>query len=526
MYINVFDNPMYYINEITSKVRINRKFAKEFTGKSIASIFPTKFCDAGCPHCFFRSDKDQFCVPQEQFEISDYGLEKFIEFINLSNNGYLLVIGGGEPFKKFDYVKEIIKRVKTDKLVLVTSGIWAKSYTEAKKIIFELYDCYKMRNDNTKVILRLSVDTWHSNQLGKELIHNVIDTFKEFFKEEENFELALHSLVNDNIIYDIIEERNDCKIEKSSHVLTKNEQVIKLSPNVSKIIFDNGLCVTASFSRRFYSNLKQNLNINSPFIKNAVKIFNQDVKYSAFDNHSIIPNKDGKVGLNFWINYNGNVCLWVNQQLYDLSNIYVDSYDDFINSVYNNIVSYSFLDKGYSYRSKIISEVNPRAVLRAAAINIRDFAGASILEEYNTVLYYAIRVIQDYIKDKIINISDLSNLPIELVNIINYKKKDLISEYKKSSYSIFKQYMDKDDFIEDEWKDLFNLVYMGHYDVSKEQIYSAIEFYNLHASRRIHDIEDVLDNSKQQYQRLIERLTFMKPEAKEFCLKQYENKVN
>lgn len=522
MSINIFDNPMYYINEITGKVRIDKKFMKDFKGKSIASIFPTKFCDAGCPHCFFRSDKDRNGIPQEQFEISDYGLEKFIEFINLSNNGYLLVIGGGEPFKKFNHVKKIVEKVKTDKLVLVTSGMWAKSYEEAKKIIFELYNCYKLRNDNVQVILRLSVDTWHANQLGKELIHNVIDIFKEYFKDENSFQLILHSLVGDNIVYDIINERNDCKIEKSSHTLAKNEQVIKLSPNVSKITFDNGLCIATSFSRRFYSNLKQNLNSNTPLIKKAVKIFNEDVKYSAFDNHSIIPNKDGKIGLNFWINYNGNVCLWVNQQLYDLSNIYVDSYDNFIDSVYNNIISYSFLDKGYSYRAKIVSEVNPRAVLRAAAINIRDFAGGSILEEYNTVLYYAIRVIQDYLKSNILHKEDLFLLPNELINIIYCSKRDLINEYKKSSYSIFKQYMLKDTFIEEEWNDLFNLVQVGHYDVSVDQINDAIAFYNLHSSKKINNIEDVLDNSTEQYQRLIERLTFMKPEAKDFCLKQHK----
>lgn len=526
MCTNIFDNPMHYINEITDKVRINQKFAKQFTGKSIASIFPTKFCDAGCPHCFFRSDKDRLAIPQEQFEISDYGLEKFIEFINLSNNGYLLVIGGGEPFKKLDHVKKIVERVKTDKLVLVTSGMWAKSYEEAKKTIFELYDCYQMRHDHAKVILRLSVDTWHANQLGKELVHHVIDIFKEFFKDEENFQLVLHSLEDDPIIDEIIKERDDCNIQKSSHVLTENEQVIKLSPNVSKIVFDNGFCITTSFSRRFYSNLKQNLNTNTPLIKKAVKIFNQDVKYSAFDNHSMIPNQDGKMGLNFWINYNGNVCLWVNQQLYDLSNIYVDSYQDFIDRVYHNIVSYSFLDKGYSYRARIIREVNPRAVLRAAAINIRDFAGASILEEYNTVLYYAIRVIQDYLKSKMLCKTDLEKLPDELVRVIHYKKRDLISEYKKSSYSILKQYMKKDTFVEEEWKDLFNLVYVGHYDVSKEQIQEALAFYNLHASKKIHDIEDVLDNSKEQYQRLIERLTFMKPEAKEFCFEQYQDKIS
>ena len=83
----------------------------------------------------------------------------------------------------------------------------------------------------------------------------------------------------------------------------------------------------------------------------------------------------------------------------DLQNIYCDSYEDIINANFNNIISYSFLDKGYKYRIKIIDEVNHKAVLRSKAINIRDYAGAAILEEKKTTLYYAIRVIQDYIKE-------------------------------------------------------------------------------------------------------------------------------
>lgn len=70
------------------------------------------------------------------FEFSDYGFEKFINFLNASNNGYLLISGGGEPFEKKEYIFQTIKRAKTDRIVIVTSGLWAKNYTEAKKTIF------------------------------------------------------------------------------------------------------------------------------------------------------------------------------------------------------------------------------------------------------------------------------------------------------------------------------------------------------------------------------------------------------
>ena len=228
------------------------------------------------------------------------------------------------------------------------------------------------------------------------------------------------------------------------------------------------------------------------------------------------------MGIRFLISYNGNIATWGNEQLYSLNNLYTDSYKDIIFNIYHNIISYSLLDKGYFYRTKIISEVNPLAVLRSKAIHIRDYAGASILEENHTVLYYAIRVIQDYLKENILTLEELTGLSKELLNVINAKKLILKELYKNSVYSIIKQYMEKPNFDENEWRDLFNLIYFGHYTVSKEQIQEGIQYYNTYAKKRINKLEDVLENSKEHYQRLIERLTFMKPEAKRLCMENYE----
>ena len=84
------------------------------------------------------------------------------------------------------------------------------------------------------------------------------------------------------------------------------------------------------------------------------------------------------------------------------------------------------------------------------------------------------------------------------------------------------QYMEKTIFDENEWRDLFNLIYFGHYAVSEKQIQKGIQYYNMHASKPISKLDDVLENSKKHYQRLIERLTFMKPEAKRLCMENYQ----
>ena len=99
---NIFDKPKPYIQEIITKVKIHKDKMKSFKGKTMAFVFFTKFCDVQCSHCFFRSDNEGFDLPKEQYEFSKEGFEKFITFINSSNNGYLSILGGGEPFKNLN----------------------------------------------------------------------------------------------------------------------------------------------------------------------------------------------------------------------------------------------------------------------------------------------------------------------------------------------------------------------------------------------------------------------------------------
>ena len=510
--------PEKYINEIIKEVRIQKEKRKKFEGKSLASIFPTKFCDAGCAHCFFKSDKKIEKYPQEQCEFSNYGIKKFIEFINKSNNGYLLVIGGGEPFKKYEHILKIVKEVKTDRLILVTNGMWAQEYEEAKKVIFELYEEFKKRSLPTKLILRLSIDKWHAQKIGYELIDNVINVYKKYFRNEEEFELQLHTLIGDNILEEVLKRRKDFEIIRTEETgISDNEEVIKISPYRCRLNFEDGYVIYVGIAKLFYSTLKPKLVKNQEQIEKSIEIFDNDMEFSAFDNPSVILNKNGTLGLNFWVNYNGNVALWGNQQLTDLQNVYCDSYEEIIEAFFNNIITYSFLDKGYKNRTNIIDEVNHNAVIRSKAINIRDYAGAAILEEKKTTLYYAIRIIQDYIKEEKLEQRNLERLSIELKKILKTDTNKLVQLYNASDYTIITQYEEKQEFNENEWRDLFELIKLGHYDVSKEQIEKGINFYNSKAINKINGIDEIVENNKEQYDRLNEKLTFMKREAVDFC---------
>lgn len=96
---NIFNNPKLYINQINDNIK-NLKKINNINGKSFICVFFTKRCTAGCKFCFFKSNNKKLDDIQESYEMSEYGFEKFLKFVNDSNNGYLLISGGGEPFEK------------------------------------------------------------------------------------------------------------------------------------------------------------------------------------------------------------------------------------------------------------------------------------------------------------------------------------------------------------------------------------------------------------------------------------------
>ena len=519
---NIFDEPNKYIQEIVTKVRIREDKLKKFKGKTMAFVFFTKFCDVQCSHCFFRSDNEGYDLPREQYEFSKEGFEKFITFINRSNNGYLSILGGGEPFKKFEYIKETIKRAKTDRIVIVTSGMWGADENTCRNMIGEMYEALCQRKTPTKVVLRISMDKWHIAKIGIDCIFHIMDVFKNFFADKENFELQLHTLTGDNSIEKVMKHYPGCTRTDKQKYVSDNEEILKIGLYRYALQFSDGYKINVGIAQIFHSNLKVNLKNPNIDLEQLITLFDNDMKYNSFSNPSLVKNKNDEWGLDFLISYNGNIATWGNEQLYGLNNLYTDSYEKIISNIYTNIISYSLLDKGYFYRTQIISEVNPLAVLRSKAIHIRDYAGASILEENHTVLYYAIRVIQDYLKENVLTLEELSGLSKELLDMIKSRKYIVKKWYENTSYSIIKQYMEKSTFDENEWRDLFNLIYFGHYMVSEEQIQKGIQYYNMHASKPISKLEEVLENSKEHYQRLTERLTFMKPEAKRLCMENYQ----
>ena len=62
---NIFENPQKYIQKLKNIHLIDTKKIKDFSGKSIAVIFLTKYCNADCKFCIYKSPRKKTKMNQQ-----------------------------------------------------------------------------------------------------------------------------------------------------------------------------------------------------------------------------------------------------------------------------------------------------------------------------------------------------------------------------------------------------------------------------------------------------------------------------
>jgi len=510
--INVFNNPTKYLNEIRDNIQVDSY--THHTGKSMAVVFFTKICRAGCPFCFFRSDSNENVEIIEEQEFSREGFDKLISFINSSNIDVLQISGGGEPFEKPEYILETIEKANVGKIIIVTSGYWANNYENAKKFIKEMEDILKKRKDDLNIVLRVSVDKFHVSRIGDDKVKNIIHVFENNILNNPKFSLSIHTIEDDIAVNNIIKDIG-CKVVSEAKIKANS------SKNFNRYVFitGKGLIVSVETAKLFLSNLKVDIK-NLEKKQNSFAVFYRDLEENQKGNFSLYIDEQGDVGLDYLISYNGNVTTWGNYQRYDVPNLYIHSPQEIIDLLYKDVVSYSFLKESFSYRNNIVREVNPRAADRSILINIRDYSGTYMLEEDNTLLYYAINMVKNYVEKGIVNEDDIKKLSPELIKVFGMKKDDIIEMYKNSEYNIFEQ-MKGNEFSKERWQDVFELVKLGHYNVSQIQLQNAGEYYYEMTGEKI-EVKNEVVNSAQQA-RLLEKVSPMNNDAKKYILSQKDD---
>lgn len=519
---NVFENPLYYRTELLKHKLINMDKIKKPDGKSLICVFFTAFCGVGCPFCFFHSPtakKSRSKFEDLENHFSSEAVDKFIKFANDANVGYLQISGGGEPFLEFDAILKCIENIASERIILVTSGSWAYNKVKAENYLNKLYEATVKNMSKPRVTIRMSISEYHSIKLNEKPMVNLINIFEKKYRNHNNFTLQLKTFENDETLINTLNlYYPDYKLELLANNGTDDEKHIKVMPWKYNLKLKSGYELIVGKSRIFNSNLRPNMH-DIETIKNSENIYDTDLKLSQDDNAAIIHNRDGSDGLDWIVEYNGNVCTWQNRVQDNLLNIYEDSYSSVYHNTINDLLTYSYIDKGSSYREKILNEISPKTVSLMKAVNIRDYAGTLAFKDEKIRLYYNIRVIQDYLNEGKINLNEVEKLTIVLKNAIKLSKEELIDLYKQSKYSVVTQEL-QFPISKNSLHDFLELIKLGHFELGEDDIKVALKKYNnISNEEPISTLEDLdhiydLETERRLTKRLMKR-KIIKNEKKE-----------
>lgn len=421
-------------------------------------------------------------------------MNNLITFINKANLAYLLVSGGGDPFAEFGNVIKLISETNVDKIVLVTSGFWATNRNKTSLYLNKIYETIHEK----EVVLRLSYDEYHTQKLSPQNIYHIISVFEDEFCKNKNFKFRVHTMINDKAINDFLKQiSQNIKSKNIVNFNTDSTIVSKINPYDYKIELNSGFSFEVGFSNKFYPDGKVDMG-NQDIIKRNLEVFDSDLRNCQSYNSSIALNNDGSKGLDFWINYNGNICTWGNQVPDNIQNIYFDSYDEILKSTFSDPIMASYLKKGSIYRYDIINEVAQNVVLKSKLINIRDYVGAILFEEDKLRLYYTMRVLQDFYHEGVLKEKDIVNLPESLQVLIKQSKEQLINLYNNSNYTIIDQFLSKKHSKKDAIS-LLELIKLKHYDIDNKRIDDFIQKINTMYDLSIRKLNEICINEVDPY---------------------------
>ncbi|MDR0849914.1 MAG: histidine phosphatase family protein [Christensenellaceae bacterium] len=476
--VNIFEDPQFYREKLLQCENLIVPNYDKISGRSLICVFFTSYCGVGCPFCFFKSPSPENKDGDIQNRLNYEAIDKFIKFANDANVGYLQISGGGEPFLERGAILKSIENIEADRIILVTSGSWALDKKNAEEYLEEIQKSIEKRKSKSRISIRLSVSRDHSITLGERPLINLLKIFEEKYKNDKVFTLQLKTFTGDNTLYNYLEKYfGGYKIETIGKNQSDDDNVVKIIPWKYKIMLPSGYEVILGKARFFEPSLMPNL-YDRKSIYNTINVYNDDLDQSQSNFPALVFNLNGKCGLDWIVEYNGNVCTWQNRVQDNLLNIYEDNYDTILDNTTKDLITLSFIEKGSKYRESIISEISPKTVTLTKAVSIRDYAGTLLFEDEKIRLYYNLRVLQDYIKENRINKQALFKLPKEFINTLCLDKTKLRQQYNRSSHSVFRQELRKEQS-DVRFNDFLNLVNRGHYELNKNNIMDIREYAKL-----------------------------------------------
>ncbi len=369
--------------------------------------------------------------------------DALLQFVKDSNAGYLLVSGGGEGFLELSLMYQIIEGSTADVTWMVTSGFWANSPANTRRILSKCLAAHKRgisNNPDREVVIRLSVDKHHLERIGSPqdpfgYVRQIIKIFEQEYANAPGFSLMLHSLDGEQeLVGALVKE-----LGGSVHLVNeKMHSNIKITEQSLQVRLPSGFVVPVTFAKLLLSDMAADLR-DEELLARRVRIWEADAYINEHDRTGLQLHDHG-YGHDMLVIYDGRVAGGWQCEMPDIPiNIDEHDYVQVMQLTLSDPGVLATLEKGQRYRFGIIEEVNSRACTRAKAVNIRDYTSPILLEEDRVKLYYTIRAIQDFRNEGRLKTNPDSIRPAVL-QILEATRAQLHAWYQQSNYDIIEQY--------------------------------------------------------------------------------------
>lgn len=365
-------------------------------------------------------------------------------------------------------VYELVKRAKSETIVLVTSSYWSKNADKANEILTTLLKCQQENPNQPETIVRISLDVEHFDNLsrgrGFGYLQNVVNWFQQNTANNPKFKLLFHSLQGDPTTEQLLE---------TLPVAGRKQKGRELEPE-TEVTLDSGLVFDVEYSQSFDADPNMDLH-DRPRIQRNVQTFQDFVAKRRNGNIAVVSNgPHAKKGVDYLTFYDGTLEIWGASAPDAETSIYTDDYDETMTKSLNDIITLANLEKGTTHLLDLVNEVNPKAAERAQAIGLRDFFMRLLMEEDTTRLYVSVRLMQEYIAEGKINETQINAWPSELRDLARMDTAVLQKACVESPYTIVQQYLADPELTVEKLLALRKRVALGHYAVTVEQMHREI----------------------------------------------------
>lgn len=371
-------------------------------------------------------------------------VKRLVHLARESNTQFLLVSGGGEGFLELEAIEHLAQYSPARYTWLVTSGYWAGSPQRATNVIRRLEKAASKGDANRHVVLRISLDEEHLERLQAPgdrwgFVTNIIAGIRD--ADASSLALQFHLLEgNEHLLEELAShlEANLCSTHDTVHESSKQTEA------AYTLHLPDGLSIEATFAKYLHADLAADLR-DHELLEKRIAVFDRDYQTNQHGCPGVQFNGNHDAGLNLLIVYDGRVAPWQSEMPDVPISIDTDDYTTIRNKILSDPAVLATLEAGLSHRFSIVAEVDPKAVLRAKAVNVRDYTSPILMEDNRIKLYYTIRSIQHFMRSGRAEIDAIGTADSKLRSLLEAPTDSLKSLYHSSGNDVWQQLRAIDD---------------------------------------------------------------------------------